>query len=243
MKEKFAAEEKYKLFAFTLAEVLITLAVVGVVASMTIPILVRTYIKQSCLVKYRQTYAILDQATREYMQNNGGSMVGFMTNDYLAGSSQAVASYAPYFKNSKIIPAGNGHECFPQPLHGDPAQVGWDTAKDYPCMVLPTGAVVSFVMIDHSCNWTYTYGSAGDVNKKCGTFVMDINGYQEPNIMGVDWFQIILNKDGILPVGVPNADYGGDALRSGLGYCEAYGSTCSKFATLGVPYGIPARGY
>ena len=50
--------------AFTLAEVLITLGIIGVVAAMTIPTLINKYQDFSLKVQFKKTYAVLQQAAR-----------------------------------------------------------------------------------------------------------------------------------------------------------------------------------
>ena len=48
--------------AFTLAEVLITLAVIGVVAAVTIPNLVKNYQTKIRDVQFKKVYSVLNQA-------------------------------------------------------------------------------------------------------------------------------------------------------------------------------------
>ena len=50
------------IFAFTLAEVLITLGVIGVVAAMTLPILVQTYRNHVVETRLKKFYSIINQA-------------------------------------------------------------------------------------------------------------------------------------------------------------------------------------
>ena len=54
----------YKKSAFTLAEVLITLGIIGVVAAMTITTLLAKYQEKQTVTKLKQTYSILSQAIR-----------------------------------------------------------------------------------------------------------------------------------------------------------------------------------
>lgn len=49
---------------FTLAEVLITLGIIGIVAAMTIPTLLQKNYERQTVVKLRQTQSILTQAIR-----------------------------------------------------------------------------------------------------------------------------------------------------------------------------------
>ena len=51
-----------KIRAFTLAEVLITLAIIGVVAAMTIPTLIANYKEKALENQFKRSYAVLNQA-------------------------------------------------------------------------------------------------------------------------------------------------------------------------------------
>ena len=51
-----------KKFGFTLAEVLITLAIIGVVAALTLPTLITNHKNKVRMTKLQQTYAIISQA-------------------------------------------------------------------------------------------------------------------------------------------------------------------------------------
>ena len=60
--------------AFTLAEVLLTLAVIGVVAAMTLPSLIQNTQKQQYFTAFKKIYSDLSQATMLIMLDNGGTM-------------------------------------------------------------------------------------------------------------------------------------------------------------------------
>lgn len=60
-----------KIVAFTLAEVLITLGIIGIVAAMTVPILVNNYQKNATVTKLKKTYTVLFQAIRLSESDNG----------------------------------------------------------------------------------------------------------------------------------------------------------------------------
>ena len=47
-----------KFYAFTLAEVLITLGIIGVVAAMTMPTVIKNYQKKQDATQMRKTYAV-----------------------------------------------------------------------------------------------------------------------------------------------------------------------------------------
>ena len=61
---EFKMMKHRKPFAFTLAEVLITLGIIGVVAAMTMPTLITKYQKKQTLNQLRKAYAEMSQAIR-----------------------------------------------------------------------------------------------------------------------------------------------------------------------------------
>lgn len=89
--------------AFTLAEVLIVIGVIGIVAKMTIPSLVKDYQKQVTVSKLKKAYTVLIQATTLSKLDNGD----FDTWDWGDNSNPAsiLTSFnqywAPYLKIAK----------------------------------------------------------------------------------------------------------------------------------------------
>lgn len=61
---------------FTLAEVLITLSVIGVVAALTIPGLVRNYQETQWKATVKKTYSELVQATQMLLVEHNGDFTG-----------------------------------------------------------------------------------------------------------------------------------------------------------------------
>ena len=65
------ATAPYRKFGFTLAEVLIPLGIIGVVAALTMPSLIGNYKKRIVETKLKQTYSIFNQAIRLSEIKNG----------------------------------------------------------------------------------------------------------------------------------------------------------------------------
>lgn len=59
---------------FTLAEVLITLGIIGVIAALTVPILINLYQENSYNSMALKAYSNLSNATSQILTNNGGSI-------------------------------------------------------------------------------------------------------------------------------------------------------------------------
>ena len=64
-------KSNYIFRAFTLAEVLITLAVIGVVAALTIPNLVQSYKKRVVETRLARFYSMINQALKMSEVDNG----------------------------------------------------------------------------------------------------------------------------------------------------------------------------
>ena len=76
-----------KKLAFTLAEVLLTLAIIGIIAAMTLPALQNSTNKMENVVALKKTYYVLSQATYSIMAENGGmpqALSGATTHDDFA---------------------------------------------------------------------------------------------------------------------------------------------------------------
>ena len=96
-----------KKFGFTLAEVLITLGVIGVVAAMTMPTLIKHYQQHETVNRIKQTYSILSNAVRMSETENGLLETWeipntyFDTNTYTYGKRFFEQYLKPYIKVTK----------------------------------------------------------------------------------------------------------------------------------------------
>ena len=64
-----------KRFGFTLAEVLITLGIIGVVAAMTMPILYTNIQKKTTVAKLQKAYSEIANAAKLAEDTSGGAML------------------------------------------------------------------------------------------------------------------------------------------------------------------------
>ena len=86
-----------KRYAFTLAEVLITLGIIGVVAAMTIPNLMTAYQKQQTEARLKQAYSVLTNAVRLSESENGNldipTDMGMSSHDLHLVFQESIAPY------------------------------------------------------------------------------------------------------------------------------------------------------
>jgi len=186
-------EDKMKTFrAFTLAEVLITLGIIGVVSALTLPTLIGNYQKQVLVNQLRKSYSVLSQAFERMMHEEKAvnfSETDFWTECYHgSSSSQCQNILNKYIKltNSEYISgsvrAYNTLSCS-------------SSGREYSCYK------------SNTTNSEYTRGilvslpDGADVYMNGYTLTIDVNGAQKPNTFGRDLFVFMVSSDGYLNAG------------------------------------------
>ena len=191
--------------AFTLAEVLIVLGIIGIVAQMTIPTLMQSVKEQSTIGSLKKTYSTFSSAYTSALQENGpitqwdiGTGAGSADP---AGSIKLLNYFAPYLKIIQKCDTGTG--CFSDDTVRYLNGTGWMNFNTYP------GAAKA-ILADGSTIWLYTYGSCNyDLTsstglKSCGCLMLDTNGMKKPNQEGMDIFVFEVATTAILPTGMAN---------------------------------------
>lgn len=211
-------------FAFSLAEVLITLGIIGVVATLTIPILSAKLEEKRTINKLNNTYAILSQAYRRGISEEG-SPEGWCTmgvkGDWRDFDDCSIKIYKMFTKYLKVANhcnngyGGNGEDnCFAKTYKN---RKGVDIARAngmHRSFTLMNGVSV---MINAAAGdgyqkeWCSTSTNILNQGKSniaywdyigiCGTLWVDLNGKSLPNTDGRDLFAFKMYNDGIAPMG------------------------------------------
>jgi prepilin-type N-terminal cleavage/methylation domain-containing protein len=186
-----------KLTGFTLAEVLITLLIIGVVASLVIPAIIQDAQQAEFKAAWKKAYADIDQTVKMNMIDNGGDLVSAFqnTNDYtdkiLAHLAFTKKCYFGYSTGNCWHSGQSLHQ-----LNGNPEDF-WANDND-PGAVLSNGNLLYFYFRSIEC----TDRSGGNINFDiCGQIMVDVNGFKGPNTIGKDVFGIWVKKNGIMPYG------------------------------------------
>ena len=171
----------FKKAAFTLAEVLITLGIIGVVAAMTIPTLIANYQEKVTITRLKEAYSMLSQAY-QFAVNENGSPVAMANyfKPYLRLSADCVGKSPEYVKE---------HCASTSPLTSE-------TVAAF--LRLNNGATLIFRVWDPSCNGVYANSIKGDT---CG----HINVLTDPMKTlenGRNQFMFYLTTKGIIPAGM-----------------------------------------
>lgn len=190
--------------AFTLAEVLITLGIIGIVAALTIPGMLTNFKKRETVAKVKAAYSILSQAVKLSVEENGETPGWDVSNEVVVIEKYIL----PYMSGVTRIKGSK---------------------TKYPMRTLSSqGIIAENIYLDWSWNpqlepiyvmqngMYFTYSNSNDGYP---TIVVDINGSGKPNIMGIDGFTFWIDpktssvtpagyncsRDGILGKGCPTS--------------------------------------
>lgn len=210
--------KKYNLkFAFTLAEVQVTLAIVGVIASLTIPNLLLSVDSAQTTAKLRKFYSTISQAFTLINNENMG-----MESLYTPASFNA-PFYAFATKLNVIKSCGSATGCLyttaTKKYNGLGMAANFELNASPPSTpysgkaIMTDGAMIIIKNGTDKCTWNS--GTGPLLNSVCGYIVVDLNGANPPNTYGKDIFQFFVAKTGIYPQG-GNGD-GSDCSNWGLG--------------------------
>lgn len=157
-----------KLTAFTLAEVLITLGIIGIVAEMTIPTILQNTQEKEYRVSYKSAYSRLSAAMG--MANANGDLT-FCSTWFEGTCNQAnFNAIKKYFKVAKDCGTDSA-SCWN--MSGEKS---WQSMGGY-----PTTVANSFIDASGSA-WSNLYSSA----LTSPEIIVDTNGFKGPNQYGKD---------------------------------------------------------
>jgi type II secretory pathway pseudopilin PulG len=192
--------------AFTLAETLITLGTIGVVAALTLPSLIQNYQEKALVNQLKVAYSILSQAYTQALEEHGPSKYWDIgARDTKGGADKLYQIMKPYF--SDIEDCGiSTKKCFYTGTYKALFNNSWvwqpNTLQAYSRARLKNGISLAF--------WSNGTGCQDDF---CGKIYVDINGNKGPNQAGVDYFGFRLYTNKVVP----------DDL---IGKTDSYGNTC-----------------
>ena len=190
-----AMPKRYKLLAgFTLAEVLITLGIIGVIAALTIPTLVHNIQNAKYYSAFQKSYSTMSQLTETLVLENGDMAGAISAYGSLANAYKAKAKVMKFCPES---PTDSG--CMPVNISMIDNTPTLPEYYWYDCLVLADGMAMAIQTIADSCN--YDFG--GSFQNGCGTIYLDTNGISKPNQIGRDVFYFNITKDRLFPQGMP----------------------------------------
>ncbi len=193
---------------FTLAEVLITLGIIGVVAAMTLPALIQNYQKQQFLSSLKKNYSVLSQGIKHAQAEHGEDLHAWRCNDCPFPSYHndqftinvpAIFNYlAEGVKFSEIVDKHGQEGLTAVTFCGVPESEGY---KKMNGSALDTGSFGGLwssgyaVLQDGSC-WYIGETKRANSSDIMFTVTIDVNGAKRPNTMGKDVYRFDVHRNG-----------------------------------------------
>ena len=180
MKKRGGGRPYYSL-GFTLAEVLITLGIIGIVAAMTMPALIAKYQKQQTISQLKKAYSEINQAIR-LSESKFGTLDSWDFADF-ESSEERVKYFGENYllpnlkvaKNCVSVHSG----CWAEDTFNIDGN-SWDLGEGIGRRAFITSSGYSVYY------WVHAVGNGG-------WFYIDVNGPKKPNTLGKDIFPFIMS--------------------------------------------------
>ncbi|MBQ8168496.1 type II secretion system protein [bacterium] len=172
---------------FTLAELLITLGIIGVVSALTIPTLMGGHQKKVYVTQLQRVYNQISNAANHLMADDKVDSLAYSSLAYEAGPEHFLKNY---FKVANDCGKADSNKlCFASSYHslqGSETSVVTEVLGSHYCVSLDTGASLCITRM----------GSDEDDIHGYSGILVDVNGKNGPNVGGRDLFSFNLYSDG-----------------------------------------------
>ncbi len=167
--------ERGYLVAFTLAEVLVTLGIIGIVAAMTMPSLIVNYQKQQTVTRLKKSYNILYQTLVRNEADDNDIIIDASAPTIQTSIDYVETYLAPYMQIIKKCGTDTTGECefYAKGLNGS-TMSGIEHCNNTSTKIFLNDGVEIMPCITTNANYMQFY--------------IDINGNKKPNVVGKDVF-------------------------------------------------------
>ena len=190
---------------FTLAEVLITLGVIGVVAAMTMPTLIANHREKQTVAQLKKFMSVFDQAIKLISVTEGD-----IADWQYETETPALEFYEKIKPNLKLIrDCGITSYCICPNCKNNSLQydygdgtitVNFNNTSNFSSGILADGSTFWIEILSKDC--AFEAGESKALKHVCGVIDYDINGPEKgPNSMGQDFFYFWITRYGVIPRG------------------------------------------
>ena len=220
--------------AFTLAETLIVMGIIGVVAALTLPNLNSSTGDREKVAKVKKIYQNLTDAFGRAQAVYGPIDEWFIKDNDTVAKNRFAERMLDYFKVSKNCDDKNTISCTSEKIHklldGSDA---FDDTSNQKSVLLADGAGLTFSISSKECN----YGSGFDEENICGIILVDVDGASGANVFGKDTFTFWVKKDGIYPAGYQESNLGKKMRQGDMDVCISKDTEQNSCASWVIEYG------
>ena len=211
--------------AFTLAEVLITLGIIGVVAALTLPSVIQSYKEKETVAKLKKTYSILNQAMANAV-NEYGTLDTWELGGGDSPEGAKLLQDRIFSPNLKIINyCEKRNSCIgdkPYKYLTGTIHIAFPDNDKRRRLVLADGTTLIYQTSGSICNSDTPRAWTG-----CAVVTIDVDGYYKgPNTFGKDTFTFNIMKNRIVPYGTQEES---PNFQATCNTKNTYGSACTAW--------------
>lgn len=208
--------------AFTLAEVLITLGIIGVVASFTMPSLIQKHKEKELITRTKRVYSVIQNAVLMAQKENDTIGDNTFLFDTSKTSAEVASNFAKYFNGAKVC-VSKSKDCsnyyysvkFATKRKDDTSGTTIGSYLPTARIITNDGAVIAINQMSAcartstDCKRDENYNCIKDQNGNttdvirtsynCAFIDFDVNGPKPPNQFGQDVYELSVNVDKIVP--------------------------------------------
>lgn len=192
---------------FTLAEVLIVVGIIGIVAELTVPDLIYSYQKIYYATALKKSYSefsdILTQITTEYGCGNNLACTGLFSDS--TSTLSLGEAFVKYIKTAKNCEASTDQDCWPVLTNrrydgsgsGLLGTANYNTGNTTYKFITLDGMSIrinKFTGANADCQYKNATSMLGYMTQGCGSILIDINGPKGPNCTGRDTFSFYITN-------------------------------------------------
>lgn len=198
--------------SFTLAETLITLAIVGFVASLAIPSLIKDVNNKIYYSQFQEANAIMMNLGLQFYRD-----YSFNITDIFATPADVINAFSEKLQYQKVCDTTNFRgNCWHVEQAGSKDRV-FNLTKTTPItdsqtigdsISLKNGMLLGIEenYYNPSCDGSWVWDENTSEDIFCAEMMIDVNGFKGPNVLGRDIFTYILTKHKFYPAGMDNQD-------------------------------------
>ena len=190
--------------AFTLAEVLTTMGIIGIVAAMTIPNLLVQHRERENVTKLKTVYSTITQAyTRATTEFGSPEAWGMTAANSPEGAENINRILSPYFNVTQNCHTNGGcwYDGILTGINKERSGINIGTDSSFSTFSTVDGVQFAFNVEEPECKGVF--GTTRGLQNVCATFTVDVNGKKFPNQYGYDIFKFYITKFGVHPYGLP----------------------------------------
>lgn len=188
--------------AFTLAEVLLTLVIIGVISALTVPAIKKVSEERTYVSSVKKSYMTLARVVKDIKATEGPV------------KTWDTANLKSYFVERMNVVEGIPPKYTMTTLNGGSASILDNFFDDTTAFMTVDGALWALYSISDGCVGQHPAYFAN----ACFASYVDINGESAPNMVGVDIYAFYITSQDVFPFGSGNGAKDTDCYTGGLGW-------------------------